>query len=317
MQDVYPTLADGERHAQPLNHDYLLYGIVQEATELPSELDGELLNKLTLRRLKRLERVLGAHGGHLVKSMPRGLVAGFHSAESALIGACEMQRRCTVIPQLSGARLSLKIGIHAAIKRHLTKHAIDPAEATAAKLAALLGQSGIVLSEPAMENLPTELQEKSTAIANDGSAIAAFSVDWNAVPIRTVSRPSPRGSSVGEKYAPPDGSFVILRQGTEEFVFDDRQHVIAIGRDVACHVPINSPKVSRKHARIIYRLGNYVLIDTSTNGTYLQPARGSATRIQKNMIVLPAAGRIGFGLPWEAGAAHSFEFELNQREQDL
>jgi hypothetical protein len=317
MQDVYPTLADAEQHAQPLSHDYLLYGIVQETIELPSEFDGELLNKLTLRRLKRLERVLGAHGGHLVKSMPRGLVAGFHSAESALIGACEMQRRCTVIPQLSGTQLSLKIGIHAAIKRHLTKHAIDPAEATAAKLAALLNQSGIVLSEPAMENLPSELKEKSTAVANDGSAIAAFSVDWNAVPMRTLSRPSQRANSVGEKYVPPEGSCVILRQGKEAFVFNDRQHVIAIGRDVACHLPINSPKVSRKHARIIYRLGNYVLIDTSTNGTYLQPAHGSATRIQKNMIVLPDSGRIGFGLPWEPGTAHSFEFELTRREQDI
>jgi len=316
MQDVYPTLADADQLAQPLSHDYLLYCMVQETTEVPSELDGDLLNKLTLRRLKRLERVLAAHGGQLVKSMPRGLVAGFHSAESALMGACEMQRRNTVIPQLSGTQLSLKIGIHAAIKRHLTQHAIDPAEATAAKLAALLDQSGIVLSEPTMENLPSELKEKPTAIANDGSAIAAFSVDWNAVPIRPVPNPSARGNREGERYAPPDGCCVILRQGSEEFVFDDRQHVIAIGRDVACHVPINSPKVSRKHARIIYRLGNYVLIDTSTNGTYLHPANGSATRIQKNMIVLPDGGRIGFGLPWAAGTAHSFEFALNRRKQD-
>jgi hypothetical protein len=98
MQDVYPTLADAEQLVQPLRHDYLLYGLVQETTDVPPEFDGDLLNKLTLRRLKRLERVLAAHGGHLVKSMPRALVAGFHSAESALIGACEMQRRNTVIP---------------------------------------------------------------------------------------------------------------------------------------------------------------------------------------------------------------------------
>lgn len=314
MQDVYPTLADPEQSAQPLCHDFLLYGIVHEETEHPSRLDGDELNKLTLRRLKRLERVLGAHGGQLVKSLPRGLVAGFHSAEAALMGACEMQRRCAVIPQLSDTQLLLKIGIHASIKRHLTRHAVDPAEATAAKLSTLIDQSGIVLSEPVMVGLPPELKEKSASIANDGSAIAAFSVDWTTVP----ARPSPRLSSLegaaGEKYAPPVGSCVVLRHKTQTFVFDDRQHVVSIGRDIACDLPIDSPKVSRKHARIIYRLGNYVLIDTSTNGTYLYPPHGAATRIQKNMIVLPGSGRIGFGLPWEADSAHSFEFELTRRE---
>jgi len=48
----------------------------------------------------------------------------------------------------------------------------------------------------------------------------------------------------------------------------------------------------------------------------LHPANGPATRIQKNMIVLPDGGRIGFGLPWEAGTTHSFEFALNRRKQD-
>lgn len=313
MQDVYPTLSDSAQQALPLSHDYLLYGTVHETTEQPAHLDSDLLGKLLQRRLKRLERVLDAHGGLLVKALPRGLVAGFDSAEAALVGACEMQRRCAVIPQLADTQLSLKIGIHASIKQHLTRHAVDPAEATAAKLSALLGQSGIVLSEQVMENLPAELKETSSAIANDGSAIAAFSVDWHAVPARPLPRLSPPEDSAGEKPLPPAGSCVILRQGDQEFVFGTRQHVIAIGRDMACDLPINSPKVSRKHARIIYRLGNYVLIDTSTNGTYLYPDEGAASRIQKNMIVLSGKGRIGFGLTWEAGSPHSFEFELSRQ----
>ncbi|WP_295006620.1 FHA domain-containing protein [uncultured Dechloromonas sp.] len=312
QQDVYPTLSDTEQQAQPLRHDYLLYGTVHETTGQPAHLDSDLLGKLLQRRLKRLERVLGAHGGLLVKSFPRGLVAGFDSAEAALIGACEMQRRCAVIPQLADTQLSLKIGIHASIKQHLTRHAIDPAEATAAKLSALLGQAGIVLSEQVMENLPDDLKKTSTPIANDGSAIAAFAVDWNAVPARPLPRPVALEDGAAARHSPPAGSSIVLRQGDRTFVFDNRQHVIAIGRDMACDLPINSAKVSRKHARIIYRLGNYVLIDMSTNGTYLYPDGGSASRIQKNMIVLSGKGRIGFGLTWEAGSPHSFEFELKR-----
>lgn len=313
MQDVYPTLSDSAQQARPLGYDYLLYGTLHETTEQPSHLDSDLLGKLAQRRLKRLERILGACGGLLAKPLPRGLVAGFRSAEAALIGACEMQRRCAVIPQLSDTQLSLKIGIHAAIRQHLTRHAVDPAEATAAKLSALLDRSGIVLSEPVMENLPDELKTSASAIANDGSAIAAFSVDWHAVPPRPLpDAPAPENAAA-EKHSPPAGSCVVLRQGAQEFVFGKRQHVIAIGRDMACDLPIDSPKVSRKHARIIYRLGNYVLIDTSTNGTYLYPDAGPASRIRKNMTVLSGKGRIGFGQNWEAGTPHSFEFDLERQ----
>lgn len=312
MPDVYPTLSDASQQAQPLSHDYLLYGTVHETTEQSAHLDSGQLGKLLQRRLKRLERVLGAHGGLLIKSLPRGLVAGFDSAEAALIGACEMQRHCAVIPQLGDTRLSLKIGIHASIRQHLTRHAVDPAEATAAKLSALLDQAGIVLSEQVKENLPGELKEASTPIANDGSAIAAFFVDWNAVPAQPPYRSSARENSTAEKHAPLAGSSIVLRQGARQFAFDKRQHVIAIGRDMVCDLPINSAKVSRNHARIIYRLGNYLLIDTSTNGTYLYPEGCPASRIRKNMVVLSGKGRIGFGQTWEAGTPHSFEFELIQ-----
>ncbi len=312
MKDAYPTISNAGQRVQPLSHDYLLYGTVHETTEQSAHLDSDQVEKLLQRRLKRLERILGTHGGHLIKLLPRGLVAGFDSAGAALIGACEMQRHCAVIPQLGDTRFSLKIGIHASIRQHLTRHAVDPAEATAAKLSALLGQAGIVLSEPVMENLPGELKKASSPIANDGSAIAAFAVDWNAVPAQRPSRSSTRENSTTENHAPLAGSAIVLRQDARQFAFDKRQHVIAIGRDMLCDLPINSAKVSRNHARIIYRLGNYMLIDTSTNGTYLYPEGCPASRIRKNMVVLSGKGRIGFGQTWEAGTSHSFEFELIQ-----
>lgn len=306
MQDVYPTLSDSEQAVPSLGHNYLLYCTLHASPEAPAPSDIELLGKLLQRRLKRLERVLAAQGGHLIRSWPRGLVAGFDSAETALIGACEMQRRCAVIPQLGDTQLSLKIGIHAALKQQLTRHAIAPAEATAAKLSALLDHAGLVISDPVRENLPDKLKDTAAPIVNDGSAIAAFSVDWHAVPARPLLRPSLPDSS------PLSGCAIVLRQGEQAFVFDNRQHVIAIGRDMACDLPINSAKVSRSHARIIYRLGNFVLIDTSTNGTYLYPDNGTASRVQKNMIVLSGKGRLGFGLGWEANTPHSFEFELTR-----
>lgn len=304
-----PTIAV-DCHAQRAGGAYLVHGAVHEISGQAARIDGELLDKLIQRRLKRLERVLSAHGGMLVKQLQQGLLASFHSPEAALIGACEMQRRCAVIPQLADTQLALKIGIHATMGQRLTRHTPDPAEATAAKLSELLGESGIVLSETVIVGLPAGLQEKSTPIANEGSAIAAFSVDWNAIPMQRPPLPAANEHLATGKHAPSREARVVLQQGARHYNFDSRQHVVSFGRDPASDIAIGSPKVSRQHCRIIYRLGHYVLVDLSTNGTYVYLDDGQEIRVQKNMLQLPGKGRISFGQSWQDGSPQSFEFEI-------
>ncbi|MCG2576093.1 FHA domain-containing protein [Dechloromonas sp. XY25] len=304
-----PTIAV-EQPLSGADSSYLVHGAVHEISGQAARIDGELLDKLIQRRLKRLERVLEAHGGTLLKPFPQGLLAAFHSAEAALIGACEMQRRCAVIPQLADTQLALKIGIHVTLGRRLSEQAPDPAEATAAKLSELLGESGIVISETVGAGLPSALKDQCAPIANDGSAIAAFSVDWNAVPMQRPPLPAANEPLATEKPAPPRNARIVLHQGTHSYSFDSRQHVITFGRDPASDVVVSSPQASRQHCRIIYRLGQYVLVDLSTNGTYVYLGDGQETRVQKSMLQLSGKGRVSFGQSWQSAAAQSFAFEV-------
>lgn len=286
------------------NHAYLVHGAVHEISGHGANLDSCLLDKLIQRRLKRLERVLASHGGRLVKPLQQGLLASFHSAEAALIGACEMQRRCAVIPQLSDTQLALKIGIHAAIGQPLS----NPAMATAAKLSTLITDAGIVLSENVIAGLPSELQQKSAPVANEGSDIAAYVIDWNAIPMH---RPPPPVTEESEPaQAGTHGLQLILCCGSETYRFDSRQSIVTIGRDPGNDIVVNSPKASRKHCRIVYRLGSYVLVDVSTNGTFVAQGSGEEHIVRKNMATLHSPGRLGFGRPWQPEAADSFGFEI-------
>lgn len=302
-----PTIAP-EQPPPQADSPYLVHGAVHEISGQAATIDGELLDKLIQRRLKRLERVLSAHGGTQVKAFPQGLLATFHSAEAALIGACEMQRRCAVIPQLADTQLALKIGIHVTLGRRLSEQAADPAEATAAKLSELLDESGIVVSETVSEGLPAELKDKCSPIANDGSAIAAFSVDWNAVPMQRQLAASEHHAT--GKPALPRHAHITLRQGARSYHFDSRQHVITFGRDPASDVTIGSQRVSRRHCRIVYRLGQYVLVDLSTNGTYVYFDSGREARVRKSMVQLSGKGRISLGQSWQGEGAQSFTFEI-------
>ena len=298
-----PTISAPPPLVRQRGHAFLVHGAVHEISGQGAHLDSSLLNKLIQRRLKRLERVLASHGGRLVKPLHQGLLASFHSAEAALIGACEMQRRCAVIPQLSDTQLALKIGIHAAVGLPLAA----PAIATAAKLSTLITDAGIVLSESVIAGLPPELREKSSEVANEGSEIAAYVIDWNAIPMR---RPPPVAEEMEAAPASTHGLQLLLRCGDKTYRFDSRQNIVTVGRDPGNDIVVNSPKASRKHCRIVYRLGHYVLVDVSTNGTFVTQGTSEENALRKSMATLHSPGRIGFGQPWQPDAADSFSFEI-------
>lgn len=286
---------------------YLVHGAVHEISGQTSELDASLLGKLFRRRLKRLERVLAAHGGALIRQMPQSLLASFETAEAALLGACEMQRRCAVIPQIADTQIALKIGIHLSATRRISTGPVDPAEATASKLSSLLDEASIVISESVAEALPVSLREKTVAVVNEGSEIPAYAVDWNALPMLRAA--PPKSSTEADPDTPHNG--IIIRQGERVLRFTTDRSVLTIGRDPASDIAINCPKASRQHCRIIYRLGNYVLVDLSTNGTYVTTTDAPEILIRKEMATLTGNGRIGFGQSWQQGGDHAFEFEVS------
>lgn len=293
---------------------YLVHGAVHEISGQTSELDKALLDKLFLRRLKRLERVLASHGGLVVRQMPQNLLASFETAEAALLGACEMQRRCAVIPQIADTQIALMIGIHPAAIGRISSTPYDPAEATAAKLSTLLGEASIVISESVADALPSGLREKAVQVSNEGSAIAAYSIDWNIVPL--LRSPASRKTSLPEASvtpsAPQDG--ITIRHGEQVFRFGTEHPVLTIGRDPSSAITINCPKASRQHCRIVYQQSNYVLVDLSTNGTYITSSDTPEIMIRKKMATLSGNGRISFGQSWQQGGDHAFEFEINLTE---
>ncbi|UCV28787.1 FHA domain-containing protein [Ferribacterium limneticum] len=286
---------------------YLVHGAVHEISGQASELDASLLGKLFRRRLKRLERVLAAHGGALIRQMPQSLLASFETAEAALLGACEMQRRCAVIPQIADTQIALKIGIHLSVTRRISTGPVDPAEATASKLSSLLDEASIVISESVAEALPVSLREKTVAVVNEGSEIPAYAVDWNSLPMLRAA--PPKSSAEADPDTPHNG--IIIRQGERVLRFTTDRSLLTIGRDPASDIAINCPKASRQHCRIIYRLGNYVLVDLSTNGTYVTTTDAPEILIRKEMATLTGNGRIGFGQSWHQGGDHAFEFEVS------
>jgi pSer/pThr/pTyr-binding forkhead associated (FHA) protein len=70
---------------------------------------------------------------------------------------------------------------------------------------------------------------------------------------------------------------------------------LVIGRDAANDIVVSAPRASRQHARIEVRNGKFVLVDQSSNGTFVQPAGAELVLLKREDYVLAGVGLIGFG----------------------
>lgn len=74
-----------------------------------------------------------------------------------------------------------------------------------------------------------------------------------------------------------------------------RKDAFVLGRRQGCHLVVNQDYVSREHARIVFRYGNFILIDQSLNGTYIRLQSGEIVRLHQNERVLTGSGYISLG----------------------
>lgn len=68
-----------------------------------------------------------------------------------------------------------------------------------------------------------------------------------------------------------------------------------IGRSKQSNIIVNSDLASRQHAKIVYRKSKYVLIDQSTNGTFVKTQGGKEVYVQGEELPLSGSGFISLG----------------------
>lgn len=289
---------------------YLVHAAIQESALHAQASDQALLQKLVRRRLVRLERVVAALSGRVVRQMPQALLAAFETADAAVTGACEMQRRCSVIPQIAETQIALKIGIQLATGAPHARDTIDPAEIAAIRLASILGEGSIVVSATIVSELSPALREAASPVIDESIDDSAHSIDWHRVPMLRLPPPGSKKPSAARSASGEHGASIVFSLGGQQFSFAGNHPIITIGRDPLSDIPISDPKASRQHCKIIHQREGYVLVDLSTNGTYLTPVDGKQQVIKKTMLNLPGRGYISPGRATRLGDPTALAFEI-------
>jgi pSer/pThr/pTyr-binding forkhead associated (FHA) protein len=81
-----------------------------------------------------------------------------------------------------------------------------------------------------------------------------------------------------------------------------------MGRAEDNDVVVKGNLISRVHAKVEKRRGKFMLVDQSTNGTFLQNAHGEETFVRRDSTELNGEGVIGLGRVAKAGTPLAIHF---------
>jgi len=102
-----------------------------------------------------------------------------------------------------------------------------------------------------------------------------------------------------------DSQLVLSWQDTKLQVGGQAPARALMGREPSTELPINLPYASRSHAYVEQRQHDFVLVDHSTNGTYVQTEDEQVALVHRSEMRLWGEGWIGLGeQPTASNAVH-------------
>lgn len=103
---------------------------------------------------------------------------------------------------------------------------------------------------------------------------------------------SPTDSGPTPKPAP---SHLEIRLGDHIIEISQTRPTVTMGRQEHNDLEVIDTRVSRSHARIEFRKGEFVLVDHSTNGTFVMINGEKGINLKRNEVTLEGSGIITLG----------------------
>jgi hypothetical protein len=126
-------------------------------------------------------------------------------------------------------------------------------------------------------------------LKGQGSEVALYEVLWQTEDVTSMVPAIAMSSKSGPAMR------LRLRFQDREILIDESHPNIAIGRAEDNDVVIKGNLISRLHARIEISRNKFVLIDQSTNGTFVQTAEGEESFVRRDSLQIKGKGMIGLG----------------------
>ena len=247
--------------------------------------------------------------GTVIKTIGDEVMSTFETVDEAMGAAVMMQTRISAEGRKKdGIPVSIRIGCHYGPVVEEQNDIFGAAVHTANRMTSQAKSRQIVISGFTVEQMSPELRNQTrqidlATVRGRMDEVALFELVWQ--PDEATSMLPTLEWENRERKA----SKLLLNFKDSTVEVSDRKKNINIGRAEDNDLVVKGNLISRIHAKIEMRRGKFLIIDQSTNGTFVQDIQGNEDFVRRDSTELGAEGTIGLGRIEEPGSPLAIYFK--------
>jgi adenylate cyclase len=313
--DSAPPACGGERLTEVMGKDIelaILFADVVGSTRIYEVMGDLRARDMVLTCVEIMRAATEQNHGTVIKTIGDEIMATFPTANDSLNAASRMQHDIRIHSELKveGQPIAIRIGGHFGPVVLENRDIFGAAVHTANRMTSQAKAGQIMITSAMVERLAPEWQSAVRQIdvatlKGKTSEDELFEVLWQKEDATSMLPAIALGQASREKQRVRR---LRVRFQGQEIVVDDNRTNIAIGRAEENDIVVKGNLISRLHARIEFSRNKFLLIDQSTNGTFVTTLEGEEAFVRRDSMQLKGEGLIGFGRVPESGSALTVKY---------
>lgn len=274
----------------------ILFADVVGSTKLYEQLGDLRARDMVSVCIDVMRAATDQNSGSVIKTMGDEIMATFESADDALNAAAQMQKQISSHPALrvDDHTVAIRIGCNYGPVVMENRDIFGSAVHTANRMTSQAKAGQIMTTATMVEQLSSDWrasvrQIDIATLKGRSSEVALFEVLWQ--PEDTTSM-VPAISSRERAFKQQR---LRLRYQGQELIVDESRANVNIGRAEENDLVIKGNLISRLHARVEVNRNKFILIDQSTNGTFVLGKDGEEAFVRRDSMQIRGEGLIGLG----------------------
>jgi class 3 adenylate cyclase len=257
-----------------------------------------------------------AHEGSVIKTIGDEIMATFPTADNALNAASQMQHeiRSHANLKVDGQSIAIRIGCHfgpiVVENRDIFGAAVHTANRmTSQAKAGQIMISGVMVQQLAPEWRSSVRQIDVAMLKGKSNEDELYEVLWQKEDATSMLPALALGALLRDKQKLLR---LRLRYQGQEITLTNGRNSVTMGRAEENDLVIKGNLISRLHARIEFDRNKFLLIDESTNGTFVTNQSGEESFVRRDSLQLKGEGMIGLGRAPEGSSAQNVQFTCEE-----
>jgi class 3 adenylate cyclase len=295
------------------NQCAIMFADIAGSTRLYNQLGDDRAEFLISTRLAIMCNITSNNNGRVIKNIGDEIMCQFPSAEDAAFAATEMHVK--KVASDSSEPLTIRIGLHFGNTIEKNNDIFGDAVNIAARMAAIAKENQSITTESFVRLLSSDAKSRtrlfdSARVKGIDEEIKIYQLLWEEGNVTTFAT-----AQHIQQISKAKVSIVLRFNGEERFYTDsDIGTAISIGRDDNCDMTVDATYASRSHANLEFRRGKFVLVDHSTNGTYVKLNNQDDIFIRREALPLIGEGYISLGEEYKKENTSNIYFSVMQRQ---